>query len=122
MESDGGEVMRKLKKGVDPFDFLKLKLATIFMLEKIVEYCALSELDLVITSLISDRDGVKTVSNTHAEGRAFDIRTRDWTEEQILNLETWANIEFKEIGAFNKAGQVRAAVYHNRHLHFQVRR
>jgi hypothetical protein len=110
-----------VKEGVKIEDMKELHINVLFMFSEICRYCESRNMPVTITSIFSDRKDVKRVSNTHETKRALDLRTRDWTEVQILDLETWCNIEFESIGAISRSGGSRAALYHNRHLHIQVR-
>ena len=111
----------EVKDGVNINDLKKLNNKLLYMFGKVCGYCDTHNLPLTITSIFSDRENVKRKSNTHETFRAIDIRSRDWSEQQILDFETWCNIEFKEIAAIRKDGSTRAALYHNRHIHLQVR-
>jgi hypothetical protein len=110
------------KEGVDPHDLSKFQPATWILWSATILYCEEFKLPLTITSLISDRDGIKTVSNSHQEGRAFDIRTAGWTEQSIHRFCFIMNRNYRDIAAISASdGVERAAVYHNNHIHMQVR-
>jgi len=113
--------MFEIKDGVVIDDMKSLHVNVLFMFCDICRYCKDRDMPVTITSIFSDRDNVKSKSNTHKTFRALDIRTRDWTETQIIDLETYLNIEFRDVGAITKDGTVRAALYHNYHLHIQCR-
>lgn len=111
-----------LKEGVDPNDLLKLHHNLYRLISYAAWYCEDSNLKLVITSLISDRDGVKAKSNTHAEGRAFDIRIRNWPYFQAVNFVNLCNERFKDIAAISSDDLIpRAAKLKSTHIHLQVR-
>jgi len=113
--------MFEVKEGVEINDMKKLHVNVLCMFSEICRYCESRNMPVTITSIFSDRKDVKRVSNTHETGRAIDLRTMDWSETEILDLETWCNITFAEIGAISHSGGVRAALYHSRHLHIQVK-
>jgi len=113
--------MFEVKRGVEIDDLKKLHINVLYMFSEICRYCESRNMPVTITSIFSDRKDVKRVSNTHETGRAIDIRTKDWTEEQILDLETWCCVEFADIGAISHSGGSRAALYHENHLHIQVK-
>ena len=80
--------------------------------------------EFVVTSLKTDRSAnLKTVSSTHEDGRAFDIRSRNLTELEIENLIKYFEKHYSNIGAISYSdNKARPVVYHNNHLHFQVRK
>lgn len=76
------------------------------------------DLDIVVTSLISDRKYAHAVTSTHADGRAFDIRIRDWNEDQVRLFANVINKLLKHLAPPNKL----VAVIEKDHIHFQVSR
>ena len=113
--------MFKLKSGVKIEDLQELVPEVFFILGTALRWCKDRNLEVVITSIKSDRDNIKTVSDTH-NGRAIDIRTRDWSQETIDELELYLNIHCQKYEAPLKGGGGRVAYYHNNHLHLQVAR
>jgi hypothetical protein len=114
----------EFKSDVNPFDLQHLQPATWILLTAVKLYCHNEKLPLVITSLISDRQGIglKTVSKTHDSGRAFDIRSRNWTQEDVDRFVAYFNTHYYDIGALSyKDKKVRVAKHHNNHIHLQVR-
>jgi len=121
----------KLKDGVDANDLLDIHDNLWFMIMVVSKHLEtinnfynrlyMKEMEFVITSLKSDRGAVNNVSNTHEEGRSFDLRTRDWTMAQIKEIVDWANVEFKDIAAVTHSGVKLCALFHNNHIHFQVK-
>ncbi len=80
------------------------------------------DLSLRITSIVRDRKAVESVSNTHPEGRAIDIGVRGWPIKKIHRLVSVLNIDYSDIAAISaKTKKPRAAVYHNNHIHIQVK-
>ena len=67
-------------------------------------------------------DGISK-SRTHAEGRAFDVKTVHWSKEQITEIVRYLQgfDRTEEIGAISeKHGGRRLAYFHKNHLHVQV--
>lgn len=112
----------KFKDDVNSKDLEQLKPATWILLSVVVLYCERWDLPLKITSLISDRENVKAVSTTHETGRAFDISVKGWTEKHIHRFCYFVNLNYTEIAAISSSdGKKRAAVFHNNHIHLQVK-
>ena len=114
--------MFKLKSGVKIEDLQELVPEIIIVLGIASRWCKDRNLEVVITSIISDRENIETVSDTHSTGRSVDVRTRDWRQETIDALELYLNIHCQEYEAPTKSGGGRVAYYHNNHLHLQVAR
>ena len=111
------------KQDVDLYDMQEWSEALLWIFAATVRYCRENNLALVITSLKSDRANVQAVSSTHDEGRAFDIRTRDWDLPTIHKLCYFLNTNYSDWGAIGKtSGKSIVALYHNNHIHIQVRR
>lgn len=113
-----------LKEGVSAEELLMLQPAMLFLLGNITFYCYTNKLPLTITSITGHVDG--RVSRSHEEGRAVDMRIRDWKKEDILKMVKYFNKKFKSIAAISsRDGVPRAAVYgdsrHLDHVHWQVR-
>lgn len=112
----------KLKEDVNPYDFKDLDPAAWILLTAVVLYCHSNNLKLTLTSIISDRNGVKSVSHTHSEGRAFDIRRRDWSDEDVSRFVAYFNTHYYDIGALSYSDRkVRVAIAKPDHIHLQVR-
>jgi len=110
------------KEDVDPHDLTQFQPATWILWSATILYCEEFGLPLTITSLISDRENVKAVSNTHETGRAFDISVRGWTEQSIHRFCFIMNRNYRDIAAISAStGLERAAVYHDNHIHLQVK-
>ena len=67
---------------------------------------------------------LKRVSPSHSEGRAVDIRTRDWSKEKLMAFMQYFSEKFKEYGYLNKAGVRKLMIYHDSghgaHLHVAI--
>jgi len=65
-------------------------------------------------------------STSHQEGRAFDLRTRDWNADQLAQFIGYFNAKYESLGALNSKGEVKFIVYHNSghgdHFHVQFNR
>ena len=110
------------KNDCDPYDMTEWNEALLWIFAAAVRYCREENLALVITSMKSDRKNVQSVSTTHEDGRAFDIRTRDWNKNTIHKLVYFLNTNYSEWGAISKnSGKSVVALYHNNHIHIQVR-
>jgi hypothetical protein len=120
------DMIFKLKEGVRIEDLYHLSPALWQIFAYVLAYAHNNNLPLVITSLINDRDLVNAISNTHAEGRAFDISIKDWPMLHIQRLCHQVNQKFKDIAAISKeSGRATAAIDkphgNGPHIHFQVR-
>lgn len=118
------------KKEVDLNDLLKMNKYILEIFFDVADYCRRRDLPFIVTSLISDRNNINSVSETHESGRAFDMSTESakLTESEIKCLLDYVNLKYaKQVGAFSLSdGRPRAAIYHSAlggapHLHFQVR-
>jgi hypothetical protein len=83
-------------------------------------------LDVTITSIKSGRELIHTVSQTHEEGRAIDIRSRDWPEKTKKELVEKLNNEMGHLGAIGLFTGERKVIIleedtgHGEHFHVQV--
>ena len=114
--------MFKIKPGVKIEDLQELVPEMFTIFGEVLKYCQIHKMEVVITSIKSDRINIETVSDTHATGRGLDIRTRDWTQKQIDDLEVYINIHCQQYEALSSNGSGRVAYYHNNHLHLQCSR
>ena len=86
------------------------------------------DLPVVVTSLMTDRENVQAVSKTHEEGRALDVSTRDWSDEDIEHCIAYMKNVAGHYGAISYSdNERRVIVYHNYmnqgdHFHLQVAR
>jgi hypothetical protein len=79
-----------------------------------------------VTTLIEDTQR-KRVSSTHREGRAFDLRTRDWPAEIVKEFETHFENKYGTLGAVGSTTlTAHLLVYHDTglgmHFHVQLSR
>lgn len=114
------------KDEVDLNDLREMQPALLILFTHTVLYCKEYNLPLTITSIKSDRESVKAISNTHSEGRAFDVSVKGWTSHHIHRFVYLTNKYYSDIGAISFTDlKPRAAIYHDSgygaHLHLQVK-
>jgi len=113
----------KVKKDVEILDLLNLTENMKELLLGASWWFEMHEIEFVITSIKSDRENVKSVSSTHEDGRAVDIRSNHLNEKQIKRFIQFCEDNYSHIGAISaKDNVVRPCVYHDNHFHLQVRR
>ena len=85
--------------------------------------------ELVITESFTTKaedDKVKRQSSTHREGRAIDIRVKDFDSIFLNELIYYANTRYKPYGAVSSDGTRKLVVYgdkrHLDHIHLQLNR
>ena len=115
-----------VKKGVDINDIKSIDPALLLIKAYVVDFGIRNRLEVVFTSIINDRDGVPSVSTTHASGRAEDLRIVIWPISAIRKLQLELNEKFVTVGALSKDTHVpTVALYgdekHLDHMHLQVR-
>lgn len=79
--------------------------------------------EITVTRVIDEKIPGFSVSDTHSEGRAIDLRSHGWDMTQIAKALDYINTKFYEYGAY-KNGERRVLVYHKGtawHWHMQVR-
>lgn len=114
------------KKDIDLNDLKIINPALLIIFTHTVMYCHEYNLPMKITSLISDRGNVLSVSKTHGSGRAMDLSVMGWTEQHIHRFVFITNRFFSDIAARSYSdNEPRAVIYHNyekqgAHLHIQV--
>lgn len=114
--------MISFKSDVNPNDLLMLKPQAWVLFDATARYCISRNLPFVVTSLITDRDGVKSKSNSHAEGRAFDIRVHGWSKFDCHHFAHYMNTTFSDIAAISSSDKKeRAVVVKPDHMHVQSR-
>lgn len=117
------KMLTKVKKDVEILDLLDATENLKELIRGAKWYFDMQELDFVITSIYSDRENVKTISNTHEDFRAIDIRSKQLNEKQIKSFIQFCEDNYSHIGAISsKDLKVRPCVYHDNHFHLQVRR
>lgn len=120
----------KFKEGVAKHELSKLHHNMLYLLYIVSKYAEEHRLNIEITSLIGDRDGIKPSSTTHSEGRAVDISVRGWDLSEIEQFVKYLNSGqpfTHQVAAISASDfQPRAAIYHDAgygaHIHLQVRR
>lgn len=118
--------MIEVNDDIELKDLLQLKPATILALSIAYNYFIKNQLKFKITSLISDRKGIKTVSNSHEDGRAFDVSVLDMPMATAKQIEKILNGLYADrIGARSlETGKKVFVLLHDKgngmHLHFQV--
>jgi hypothetical protein len=114
----------KIKDDIILEDMMQWHESLLWIFSAVVRFCKKNNLELTITSLISDRKNVHSVSTTHEDGRAFDIRCSggNWSKVWIHKLVYFLNANYSDWGAISKStGKPLVALYHNNHIHIQVR-
>lgn len=109
----------KCKVNINDICMIDAKL--LFMLSYFCIYAEKNNLPVVITSIMDEVEG--RAHKTHIEGRAIDISTKDWPEENIAEVEYEFNLLFEDIAAVSASdGTPRAVVVHDagKGLHFHL--
>jgi len=108
-------------------DIQEMQIALFVLYTATVLFCNENNLPCKITSMASDRAGVRAKSRTHEEFRAFDISVTGWTQVDIHRFVFILNNNYRELGAISASDlNSRCAIYHNYkgqgdHIHIQVR-
>lgn len=116
-----------LKENLSFRDIQEMHPALWILFSATILYCKEYKLPCKITSLKSDREGVRAKSTTHEEGRAFDLSVSGWTEMHVHRFVFLMNSDYREIAAISASDlEPRAAVYHEydgqgSHIHLQVK-
>lgn len=114
------------KENVSFEDLKEVNIALWLLLNHAHLYCGANNLPFVLTSIMHDRNGIKSSSVTHQEGRAIDISVHGWSATHIERFIYHMNRSFVSIGAISIVnGKSIAALYHDAgygaHIHLQVR-
>lgn len=120
------------KSGVYNRDWLIVKTNLLLILEWLVSFSKNRGVPIMITSIIRPKIEGVSVSDTHADGRAFDISVRGWEKKDIDECVNECNKTFSRVGAASKSDGVRRAaifeqdIFDNsgkqikwKHIHFQ---
>lgn len=114
------------KKGVNPDDWDIVNPNLRILAYETIEYCESRKLPILITSIIREKIPGISKSDTHREGRAYDLSVHGWSEKDCLDFEKYLNENYANLGAISaKDGVARACVYHMgtaMHHHIQCRR
>jgi hypothetical protein len=96
---------------------------------EMADYCAERGQTFLLTETVTTAahdQALARVSDSHQEGRAVDIRTRDWTEAFRNGFMKEFTKRYGAIGAFSKNLQRNFLVYHDAgngaHIHAQIDR
>ena len=101
----------------------------IYLLSLFTEFCLENKTpSCVITSIYRPPNDGISVSSTHAEFRAFDVRLRDWTKDQVDLLEKFIYQDKKaiDLGAISSETLKSRPLYIHKseegviHGHFQI--
>jgi len=108
-----------------PEDIGYMQPALIVVLSAVLQFCRNTMLNCRITNI--RHRFPNSVSNTHPEGRAFDVSVRGWSKENIKECVKYVEKRIGYLGAISsRDNQRRIAVVHDigygRHIHFQVAR
>lgn len=117
------------KDGVNPEDWNKVNEKLLIIIEAVINHCDLHILPLKITSIIRPKIPGFSKTETHSEGRAFDISLIGWTDADARDCCHVINNKL-HVGAVSASDkQEREAVFEDgltagkgRHIHFQSRR
>jgi len=108
---------------------LGLTEAAKIVMNGMAELCSELGVPFVVTSTVSTKEEdqwLGRVSATHREGRAFDVRTRDWSDDECAKIVKLTEKKFKKYAATNSAGKPALVVDKSKtgapHLHVQVAR
>jgi hypothetical protein len=133
------------KEGVVPENWRMVDSDLLTLAHFYLQFATSRRLPILITSIIRPKIEGLSVSDTHAQGRAFDVSVRGWTVDDLDDLLIECNrVHAPRMGAFSATdGLSRAVVYEYGqgvcmvptrapeyckmngavpHLHFQVRR
>lgn len=117
----------KSKKEESEYPLLKKRLKIIA--QDMAQYCQIHGFEFIITDVLSDGSEdkkLKRVSKSHTDGRAFDVRSRVWTEDFRKKLEKHFEEKYKEWAALSgKTLKPNLIEYHNSgtgfHFHVQIK-
>jgi hypothetical protein len=112
----------EFKEGVNPYDLQAFQPATWILWTASILFFKEHGCKMIVTSLITDRLGIKTTSVTHEEGRAFDLRSYGIPLYLIDRFVYTMNKDYRDIAAISKKDNIaRAVIHHKGHFHCQVR-
>ena len=79
--------------------------------------------NLIVTSVLPEQ-GIERRSDSHKEGRAVDVRTKDWSAKMVVDSQSWLVANFKTGVDFKDGREMLPCHYHNSgygaHFHLQV--
>ena len=144
-EQELREFMQKMphKDGVNPEGWRIVKAELLTLAHFYCQFCTAKNLPILITSVVRPRIEGVSVSDTHAQGRAFDASVRGWAVDDIDDILIECNkLHAPRMGAVSATdGLSRAVIFEYGqglcsipksveyckcngaapHLHFQVR-
>lgn len=98
---------------------------------EMIEFCLQNGVDPEVTETVTtpaeDKE-LNRVSDSHPEGRAFDLRTVDWSREFLRKFLNHFNTKYsRPLGAISKStGQANLIIHHDtgrgEHCHVQLNR
>ena len=112
------------------WDDPKVKPSLKFIVLDIANFITARGYEFVVTDILSEESEdkkLKRVSKSHQEGRAVDVRTRDWPKKLIDTvIEHFNNLYSNEAAISASTKKPTLIVYHNNgngiHFHIQVRK
>lgn len=114
------------KDNKDSMGLSQLLLPLQAILSQMVFYAAIHHLPWKYTRIIGERIPNVSVSDTHGQGRAADVSTRFWTDNEIEAFEDYFNSLYGEkYGTSMDGKDNKIVVYHKGtgyHFHIQIRR
>jgi hypothetical protein len=116
-----------LKSDCKYSDFSMLHPNLFLMISTVLLFARKRRLNVVFTSIITDREGVHAKSRTHEDGRAIDVSVKGWSEFDINDCIALLEEKHIDIAAISSGDfKKRPAVYHNYqnqgdHIHIQVK-
>jgi len=125
-----GSVAQKftLKDDVVLEDIMLISPKVLIVLGHLITFADVRGLPVVVTSIISDREDVQSVSRTHEEGRALDVSIKGWSLADVNDCIDQLDNIVGHYGAISFSdNERRVAIHHNYkgqgdHLHLQVAR
>lgn len=117
----------KFKHKEDMELFFKLHPYLILILSDMNLYCMNNDMEFIITDTISTLKedlALNRKSTTHRTKRAADIRTRNWSQLEIKDFQSYFNHKYKDYAAYSKSGKPSLVVIHDNgngtHGHIQI--
>lgn len=117
--------MIKFKHEMDLPLFFEMKQRLCIIAHEMSQYCLDNNLPFVITRTIAKKLKAST-SDTHEQGRAFDVSVKGWNRDNIEKFVEFHNHKYRDYGAISQRDRVaRCVVYHDvghgAHFHIQVK-
>ena len=115
--------MRKFSTSFDLNELMDWHPNALYVLSRLSKHCLSQKIPLHLNSGIrAIYDGISK-SRTHQDGRAFDIRVKYWSKQDMGSVVKFLQFldRTEAIGALSAADNIRRlAYYHDNHLHIQV--